>query len=224
MISEYETYMCCSTTYRTICCTSASVCRCMRAYMWVSKSECCVGDSDFFLILFISCDIYNLLRWSYKLMCWLLALWVLYKLLMMGKRMPETCWAVFKRQAINRRDRCIWLVDLFENPECKFIVPVCSEQFPVVITPSAPPNTVVSSRVSSKLFLWKWRVCYITNGSALSVHITALFVLSKAGNKLLNRRPLIPLRKWSWCRWRQFVYTFILPYVLHESRIPLGWK
>jgi len=26
------------------------------------------------------------------------------KLLMMGMRMPETCWAVFKRQAIKLRD------------------------------------------------------------------------------------------------------------------------
>jgi hypothetical protein len=33
---------------------------------------------------------------------------------MMGKRMPETCWAVFEWQAINLRDWCIWLVDLFE--------------------------------------------------------------------------------------------------------------
>ena len=38
-----------------------------------------------------------------------------YKLLMMGKRMPERRWAVFKRQAINLRDWCIWLVDLFES-------------------------------------------------------------------------------------------------------------
>ena len=36
------------------------------------------------------------------------------KLVMMGIRMPETCWALFKRQAINLRDWCIWLVDLFE--------------------------------------------------------------------------------------------------------------
>ena len=36
------------------------------------------------------------------------------KLLMMGTRMSETCWAVFKRQAIKLRDWCIWLVDLFE--------------------------------------------------------------------------------------------------------------
>jgi len=36
------------------------------------------------------------------------------KLLMKGMRMPETCWAVFKRQAINLRDWCIWLIDLFE--------------------------------------------------------------------------------------------------------------
>jgi hypothetical protein len=33
---------------------------------------------------------------------------------MMDMRMPETCWAVFKRQAINLRGWCIWLVDLFE--------------------------------------------------------------------------------------------------------------
>ena len=33
-----------------------------------------------------------------------------YKLLMMGMRMPETCWAVFKQWAINLRDWCIWLV------------------------------------------------------------------------------------------------------------------
>jgi hypothetical protein len=33
---------------------------------------------------------------------------------MTGTRMPETCWAVFKRRAINLRDWCIWLVDLFE--------------------------------------------------------------------------------------------------------------
>jgi hypothetical protein len=36
------------------------------------------------------------------------------KLLMMGMSMPETCRAVFKRQAIKLRDWCIWLVDLFE--------------------------------------------------------------------------------------------------------------
>ena len=36
------------------------------------------------------------------------------ELLIMGMRMPGTCWAVFKRQAINLRDWCIWLVDLFK--------------------------------------------------------------------------------------------------------------
>jgi len=49
-----------------------------------------------------------------------------YRLLMMGKRMPETCWAVFERRATNLRDWCIWLVVLFEcmmmhgltNPKC----------------------------------------------------------------------------------------------------------
>jgi hypothetical protein len=37
------------------------------------------------------------------------------ELLMMGMRMPETCSAVFKRQVINRRNCCIWLVDSFER-------------------------------------------------------------------------------------------------------------
>jgi hypothetical protein len=32
----------------------------------------------------------------------------------MGVRTPETCWAVNKRQVINWRDCCIWLVNLFE--------------------------------------------------------------------------------------------------------------
>jgi hypothetical protein len=36
------------------------------------------------------------------------------KLLMMGMRMLETCWVVFKREAINLRNCCIWLVDSFE--------------------------------------------------------------------------------------------------------------
>jgi hypothetical protein len=36
------------------------------------------------------------------------------ELLMMGMRMPETCWAVFKRQVINLINCCIWLVVSFE--------------------------------------------------------------------------------------------------------------
>jgi hypothetical protein len=31
-----------------------------------------------------------------------------------GVRTPETCWAVFKRQVINLRNWCIWLVDYFK--------------------------------------------------------------------------------------------------------------
>ena len=39
------------------------------------------------------------------------------ELLMMDARKPETCWAVHtsKRQVINLRNCCIWLVDLFEK-------------------------------------------------------------------------------------------------------------
>jgi hypothetical protein len=33
------------------------------------------------------------------------------ELLIMNMRMPETCWAVFKRQAINLSSCCIWLID-----------------------------------------------------------------------------------------------------------------
>jgi len=33
----------------------------------------------------------------------------------MGMRMPETCWAVFKRQVINLRSCCIWFVDSVES-------------------------------------------------------------------------------------------------------------
>jgi hypothetical protein len=36
------------------------------------------------------------------------------ELLMMGVRTPEKCSAVHKRQVINLRNCCIWLVDLFE--------------------------------------------------------------------------------------------------------------
>ena len=39
----------------------------------------------------------------------------LLQLLMMGMRMPETCWAIFKRQVINLRNCCIWLVDSVES-------------------------------------------------------------------------------------------------------------
>jgi hypothetical protein len=34
--------------------------------------------------------------------------------LMIGASTPKTCWAVHKRQVINLRNCCIWLVDLFE--------------------------------------------------------------------------------------------------------------
>jgi len=36
------------------------------------------------------------------------------ELLMMGMRMLEACWALFKRQVINLRNGCIWLVDSFK--------------------------------------------------------------------------------------------------------------
>jgi hypothetical protein len=45
------------------------------------------------------------------------------KLLLMGMRMPEVCWAVFKRQAINLRDRCIWLVVIWMYDDARTYKP-----------------------------------------------------------------------------------------------------
>jgi hypothetical protein len=45
------------------------------------------------------------------------------ELLMMGMRMHETCWAVFKRQVNNLRNGCIWLVDSVESVFSYFAYP-----------------------------------------------------------------------------------------------------
>jgi len=55
------------------------------------------------------------------------------RLLMMGMRMPETCSAVFKRQAIKLRGWCIWLVDLLE---CLFTAQHVSGVLPPIIRSS----------------------------------------------------------------------------------------
>ena len=48
----------------------------------------------------------------------------------MGMRMPETCWAVFKRQVINLRSCCILLVDSVESMMIHgFTHPKCKLQF-----------------------------------------------------------------------------------------------
>jgi len=53
-----------------------------------------------------------------------------YKLLIMGMRMPETCWAVFKQRAINLRDWCIWFVDLFE---CMLMHGLANPKFTILL-------------------------------------------------------------------------------------------
>jgi len=84
-----------------------------------------------------------------------------YKLLMMGKKMPETCWAVFKRRAINLRDWCIWLVDLFEcmmmhvltNPKCSVIYELCNRTLKKYIL-------IMVHYISLKrYFFCKWKNC-----------------------------------------------------------------
>jgi hypothetical protein len=55
------------------------------------------------------------------------------ELVMMSRKMPETCSAVSKRQAVNLRNWCIWLVDSFEfrwyillfNPLNAELNPIC---------------------------------------------------------------------------------------------------
>jgi len=54
----------------------------------------------------------------------------------MGMRMPETCWAVFKRQVINLRSCCIWLVDTFR------MSPVF---VPVLLFSFSPPRPQITS-------------------------------------------------------------------------------
>jgi len=52
-----------------------------------------------------------------------------YKLLMMGKKMPEICWAVFEQRAINLTDWCNWLVDLFESNRLFWPDTECTARF-----------------------------------------------------------------------------------------------
>jgi hypothetical protein len=51
------------------------------------------------------------------------------ELLIMSMRMPKTCWAVFKRQVINLKNCCIWLVDSFEKE--RHFVSYCTSSFNV---------------------------------------------------------------------------------------------
>ena len=48
------------------------------------------------------------------------------ELLMKGVRTSETCWAVHKRQVINLRSCCIWLVDTVESKNHFVHAPPCS--------------------------------------------------------------------------------------------------
>jgi hypothetical protein len=82
------------------------------------------------------------------------------KLLMMGIRMLETCWAVFKRHAIKLRDWGIWLVDLFELLIrvwlCTIFGTVWKEQVPRTYY-SLQWSSLLSQLTSSLAELWKRR-------------------------------------------------------------------
>jgi hypothetical protein len=97
------------------------------------------------------------------------------ELLMMGIKMPETCWAVLKRQVINLRNCCVWLVESFEymimhglaNPKFIFCIPfsrlLCpsfSEFFICrsvrhVLPVIQPVIYSLRHSVSSKIFRWR---------------------------------------------------------------------
>jgi hypothetical protein len=55
------------------------------------------------------------------------------ELLTMAMRMPKTSWAVFKRQVINLRNCCIWLVDSFE---CMIMHGLANPKFMKNMSPS----------------------------------------------------------------------------------------
>jgi hypothetical protein len=59
---------------------------------------------------------------------------------MMGMRMPETCWDIFERRAINLRDWCIWLVDLFK---CMMM------------------HGLKNSKFTNNNFMWRKSVCIV---------------------------------------------------------------
>ena len=104
-----------------------------------------------------------------------------YKLLMMGMRMPETCWAVFKRRAINLRDWCIWLVDIFE---CMMVHGLTN--------PNVWSVSLKILRVITMLTVISWETVWtdgrITNkdvlGNYSSLHIGRGITSSKAASHL----------------------------------------
>jgi len=94
----------------------------------------------------------------------------LLQLLMMGIRIPETCWAVFKWQVINLRICCIWLVD---SIECFFFSQIntyCIRNHP---NKCLSTTTYFTDIFNMNCFSWIWHSedrasCYIlimkTNG------------------------------------------------------------
>jgi len=90
------------------------------------------------------------------------------ELLMMGTRMPKTCWAVFKQQAISLRNCCIWLVDSFE---CMMMHGLTN--------PKYPPSWLTDRQgqwqnIKLKFWIhwqWTWTLCVLKKlCSTISVH------------------------------------------------------
>ena len=82
------------------------------------------------------------------------------ELLMMGMRMPKTCWAVFKRQVINLKNCYIWLVNSFECVMMHGLAKLKFTKFQVVR---------VVTKTLDAFMMWyvlAWRKCTITGGAS----------------------------------------------------------
>jgi hypothetical protein len=122
----------------------------------------------------------------------------------MGKRMPETCWAVFERRAIILRDWCIWLVDLFESMmmhgliNSKFNSATCFG-----FSYNQPWSCTVISKFNTLLLLFQ----------ALQLHSSNVLAFSTYNFHLLR----------SWVQLEQFfIFSFFISFIILSSHLFCG--
>ena len=109
---------------------------------------------------------------------------------MVGVLTPKTCWALHKRQVINLRNFCIWLVDLFETYDdarsCKLLMWMLI--FCLLIFISQQTATCTAGVVSTqfpvqwrkKLFHERW------SGRGVKLNTLALLVPSSGQSRAIG--------------------------------------
>jgi hypothetical protein len=121
----------------------------------------------------------------------------------MGMRMPETCWAVFKWRAINLRDWCIWLVDLFE---CMMMHGITNPKFNKAFFTFKMPHVFKLNDVSFKPIRERRLPCADIRHTHVFSSITCaspILNFAQIGQKMwkvrtaINRRPEV---KYGWQR------------------------